>query len=101
MAEGSIPGINPEGSRRIRGMLSLVDPAGVRGTQFHANHWQLSRWEEISWKLQIHAPPSQITKMPLDLELLLVDDQKRQECPLPHLGYITGRRLSFWGVRIL
>ncbi|GJX23758.1 hypothetical protein Tco_0228203 [Tanacetum coccineum] len=48
MAEGSVPGINPEGSRNIRGMLSLVDPTGVRGTQFHANHWQLSRWEETA-----------------------------------------------------
>ncbi|GKB78550.1 hypothetical protein Tco_0945445, partial [Tanacetum coccineum] len=29
MTEGSVPGINPEGSRRMRGTLSLVDPAGV------------------------------------------------------------------------
>ncbi|GKA90658.1 hypothetical protein Tco_0812528 [Tanacetum coccineum] len=29
MTEGSVPGINPEGSRRMRGTLSLVDPAGM------------------------------------------------------------------------
>ncbi|GJU09141.1 hypothetical protein Tco_1125571 [Tanacetum coccineum] len=66
MAEGLVPGIFPEGSRSIRGMLSLVDPAGIQSCYSHANHW---RWRKFPGSCIAHAPPQEITNMPLDLEL--------------------------------
>ncbi|GJQ89566.1 hypothetical protein Tco_0000705 [Tanacetum coccineum] len=65
----------------VRGSDAGWDPSqSLKILEWVANDWNsMRRWRKFLGSCNIHAPPSQITKLPPDLELSLEDDLKRRK----------------------